>query len=311
MVTPRLHGILAAIVTPFTPDDQVDEPALRSYLDWLRDQQAHAAVVHADSGEGHALTPEERERVTTVAAEILKGHMPVVAGLIAQSTAEAVRLARMDRDAGADALMVFPPISFLGAPLPPEVPEAYYGAIGEGAGLPLVAFQLQSALGGVEYTPAALRRILALDHVIAIKESTFDALRFRTTMRLVRTHAPDVAYLSGNDNFIFESLLLGADGCLIGFGTLACAEQVEMYEALKARDVDRAEKLALALEPLIDAVFAPPIRNYRARMKHALVLQGVLENDRVRQPLPELSDAEKAPVRDGLVHAGLLEASTI
>ncbi|MGH9118792.1 MAG: dihydrodipicolinate synthase family protein [Acidimicrobiales bacterium] len=307
MIDRQLHGILAAIVTPFTPEDRLDVEALRAYLGWLRDQRVHAVVVHADSGEGPALTPEERATVTGIAADVLGEHLPVVAGLIGQSTAEAVRLAKMDRDAGADALMIFPPTSFLGTPLPAEVPESYYAAIGEGSGLPLVAFQLQSALGGVEYPPEALLRILAVDHVVAIKESTFDALKFRTTMRLVRQHHPDVAYLSGNDNFIFESLLLGADGCLIGFGTLACTEQVEIYEALKIRDVERAEKVYRTIEPLIDAVFAPPLRNYRARMKHALVLQGVLPNDHVRLPLPELTDEERTAVRDGLAHAGLLE----
>ena len=70
---------------------------------------------------------------------------------------------------------------------------------------------------------------------------------------------------------------------------------------------DRAEEIALKLEPLIDAVFAPPIRNYRARIKHALVLQSVLHDERVRQPLLPLSQAEQAAVRHGLVHAGLLE----
>ena len=306
----ELRGILAATVTPFGPDGQIDLPALRDYLAWLEAQGVHAVVMHADSGEGHALTQDERERIIATSAEVLGGRLPIVAGLIAQSTAQAIELGRADRDAGADALMIFPPTSFLGTPLPPEVPERYYGAIGDATGLPLVAFQLQGALGGVEYTPDALRRILALDHVVAIKESTFDALRFRTTMRLVRQHAPDVAYLSGNDNFIFESLLLGADGCLIGFGTLACRQQVAMYEAIQAGDAARAEAIATDLEPLIDAVFAPPIRNYRGRMKHALAVQGVLSNTTVRPPLPEITDEERRAVEAGLRSAGLLEEAS-
>jgi 4-hydroxy-tetrahydrodipicolinate synthase len=308
MSTLKLHGILAAIVTPLTPDDRLDEEALRSYLQWLKTQGVHAVVVHADSGEGHTLTPAERETITGIASDVMDGAMPVVAGLIAQSTQEAVNLGKMDRDAGADALMVFSPTSFLGSPLPPEMSERYHATIGAETGLPLVAFQLQAALGGVQYTPEALRRVLAVDEVVALKESTFDALTFRSTLRLLRREFPEVAILSGNDNFIYESFVLGADGCLIGFGTLACREQVEMYEAVQARDYERGAKIAEQLEPLIDAVFEPPIRNYRARMKHALVLQGVLANDGVRLPLLPLSEDEKDGVRRGLEHAGLLPA---
>lgn len=302
----KLGGILAAVVTPFRDDGSLDDHRLRSYFEWLAGQGVHAAVVHADSGEGHALTPEERDTVTAVAAEVLNGRIPVVAGLIAQSTAEAVALGKRDREAGADALMVFPPTSFLGSPLPAEVPVHYYGSLAEQVGLPLVAFQLQAALGGVEYTPQVLEQILAIEEVVAIKESTFDAMKFRATMQLVRSVAPDVAFLSGNDNFIFESLALGADGCLIGFGTVACREQVEMYEAAQSLDFERAAKIAGQLEPLIKAVFDPPIRNYRARLKQVLKLQGVLDNTVVRRPLPPLPAEEAAVVRVALDGAGLL-----
>lgn len=303
----RLGGVLAATVTPFTPDGAVDQERLGSYLCWLVDQGVHAVVVHADSGEGHALTPDERQRIAVTAAEAVAGRVPVIAGLIAQSTAEAVRLATADREAGTDALLVFPPISFLGAPLPPSVPVGYHRALADEVGMPMVAFQLQSALGGVEYTREALDELLALDAVVAIKESTFDAYRFRSTMQLVRERHPDVAFLSGNDNFIYESLVLGADGCLVGFGTVACREQVEMFEAVQARDYDRGAKLAERIEPLVRAVFAPPLRDYRARLKHVLTLQGVLASTDVRPPLTQLPADDADAVEVAAAVAGLRE----
>jgi dihydrodipicolinate synthase/N-acetylneuraminate lyase len=302
----KLHGILAAIVTPFTEAGEVDHPALRAYLEWLVGEGVHAVVVHADSGEGHALTPAEREQITRTAADTIDGRIPIVAGLIAQSTAEAVRLGLQDRAAGADALMVFSPTSFLGTPLPPEVPEAYYAAIAAVVDLPLVAFQLQASLGGCEYTPDALRRILSIEHVIAIKESTFDALKFRTTMRLVRTLGRDISYLSGNDNFIYESFALGADGCLIGFGTLASREQVAIYDAVQAGDLVAAAEIYDRIAGLVDAIFQPPIRDYRGRMKAALVALEVIPNALVRAPLPQIGAAESDAIRRTLIDAGLL-----
>ena len=300
----QLHGIIPATVTPFMPDGALDEQGLRRYLTWLEEQEVHGVTVHADTGEANTLTPEERVKITGIAAEVLGGKIPVVACLFAQSTAEAVELGRRHREAGADALMIFPPMAFYGTPLPPEIPEAYYAAIADEVGLPLVAFQLLSALGGVEYTPEALRRILMIDSVMAIKEATFDALKFRSTMTLVRALPREISFLSGNDNFIYESLVLGADGCLIGFGTLACREQVEMYEAVQARDFARAENIAEQLRPLNEAVFAPPVRNYRARTKEVLAMQGIIEYAGVRRPLPALSPEEVEAVGNGLSAAG-------
>ena len=302
----RLRGIIPATVTPFMPDGSLDEQGLRRYLTWLEEQDVHGVTVHADTGEANTLTPEERVKITGIAAEVLGGKIPVVACLFAQSTAEAVESGQRHREAGADALMIFPPMAFYGTPLPPEIPEAYYGAIADEVGLPLVAFQLLSALGGVEYTPEALRRILLIDSVIAIKEATFDALKFRSTMKLVRSLPREISFLSGNDNFIYESLVLGADGCLIGFGTLACREQVRMYEAVQIRDFSRAERIAEQLRQLNEAVFASPVRNYRARTKEVLATQGVIEHAGVRPPLPPLAPEEVEAVRNGLSAAGLV-----
>lgn len=301
----HLHGILPATITPFTPDGTLDEKGLRSYFNWLGEQGVHAVVVHADTGEVHALAAEERNHVTYIASETLGGEMPIISGLVAQSTAEAVELGRQHREVGADALLVFPPMAFYGEPLPPELPEAYYRTIADEVGLPLVAFQLLSTLGGVEYSSEVLRRILSIDSVVAIKEATFDAGKFRNTMSVVRSVPRDISFLSGNDPFIYESLILGADGCLIGFGTLACREQVEMYEAVRAGDFARAEELAERLRPLNEAVFAPPVRDYRARTKAALVMQGVIEHDTVREPLLTPSAPQLEAIRSGLQVAGL------
>lgn len=299
-----LSGLIPATITPFTPEGDLDEQSLRHYLGWLGQQGVGGVVMHADSGEVHALSQEERIRVTTVAAEVLGGRVPVIAGLAAQSTAAAVHDGMELRAAGADGLMVFPPIAFYGASLPPELPETYYRTIGTEVGLPLVAFQLLAALGGVEYSPETLRRILAVEQVVALKEASFDALKFRATLGLVRSLPRPISLLTGNDPFIYESLLMGADGALIGFGTLAPAVQVRQHQAVAERDFTLAAKLTEQLQPLNDAVFASPVRDYRARTKVALAMQGVIDNATVRAPLTSPAQAEIDAIRIALESAG-------
>jgi 4-hydroxy-tetrahydrodipicolinate synthase len=295
-------GLVAATVTPMRADYSIDEDALRRYVKYVAGQGVVGIAVNVDTGEGPHLYPHERLRVCEIVAEEVGDQVTVVAGLAASFTDQAVRLARDTAAAGAKALLVFPIPAYLGVPLNPAIPEGYHQAIADSCGLPLIAFQLQPALGGVLFSTEALSRLLAVDGVVAIKEASFDAKRFVETERLA--HVAGVTVLNGNDNFLREAYVLGADGALLGFGTLAAGEQVELRERVRA-GVD-ARDLGDRLQTLCDAIFAPPVSDYRARTKHALKLLDLIPDDRVRPPLPALDDPEKARVRTALQQAGLL-----
>ena len=115
--------------------------------------------------------------------------------------------------------MVFPIPAYLSEPLDPRVPVAYHEAIAE-VGLPLILFQLQPALAGLNFEPDTLRAMASVEGVVAIKEASFDARRFVDTARLLEDLPRPITLLTGNDNFILESFLLGATGALIGFGAV-------------------------------------------------------------------------------------------
>jgi 4-hydroxy-tetrahydrodipicolinate synthase len=305
MSGPDLSGLIAATVTPMREDLSVDELSLRRYLRWVADQGVVGVAVNVDTGEGPHLYPEERLRVLEVALEEIGDRVTVVAGLAATFTEQAVEVARQTAKLGPHALLVFPIPAYQGEPLDPRVPATYHQAIAE-VGIPLIAFQLQPALGGVNFSPDAIAGVMQVPGVVAIKEASFDARRFLEVVRLVHGLPEPKLVLNGNDNFLLEAYLLGADGALLGFGTLAAREQVDMLEAVRARDYDRAFELASRVQPLCDAIFAPPVRDYRARLKHALVRLGVIERAHVRPPLQPLDDSEVARVDRALAQAGLL-----
>ena len=306
MNTPNLAGLIAAIVTPMRDDFSVDEASLRRYTRWLVDQGVLGLAVNVDTGEGPHLFPDERLRVLEIVREEVAGRALVVAGLAASFTEQARRLARDTAAAGAEALLVFPIPAYQGEPLDPELPAAYHAAVAEASELPLIAFQLQPALGGVNFSEEAITRVMSVDGVVAIKEASFDAKRFVETARLVKSLPSSPTVLNGNDNFLLEAYLLGAEGALLGFGTLAAREQVEMHEAARAGDLERASALRDMLQPLCDAIFSAPVRNYRARVKHSLVRLGVIDEAHVRPPLLPLDAAEQDLVDRALKEAGLL-----
>jgi 4-hydroxy-tetrahydrodipicolinate synthase len=306
----RLRGVVAATALPFLETGGPDLHTYVRFVDALIGDGVGGLAVNSDSGEGMSLWPEERRAVLRAAVEAAGGRVPIVAGVVAAFTDQACRIAAEAAEEGATHLMVFPNVHLRGRPLDPEVPLRYLRTIHEASGLPIVAFQLQDALGGVEYEPDTLAAIVREPFVAAIKESTFDAHRFRVTMGLVREVAPDVSYLSGNDNFIYESFVLGADGALIGAGSIATRLQTSMFEAVQAREWDEAAALAARLEPLMRAVFKAPIRDYRARTKEGLVALGLFPNAIVREPLLPVEDAERREIADALRHAGLQPAAS-
>jgi len=302
-----LAGLIPAVVTPMRAGGEVDEDGLRRYIRWLLAFDGMKALaVSMDTGEGPALTREERRRVLEVYADEVSDRLPVLAGIGAPSTAAAAQMALDARNAGASGLVVFPHPVFVGEPLPPEVPYEYHRAIAEASGLPMVLFQLQPALAGVIFSKEALLKLVSIPNVIAIKEASFDAVRFVETVRLLSEAPRRIQVLTGNDNFILESFLLGADGALIGFGTLAIAEQLEMLARLRDGDIKGARKIYdEVIQPLVSVIFAPPVRNYRARVKEALVALDVLAEAHVRPPLLPLDPEQRRAVREAVARARL------
>lgn len=306
MERPDLNGLIAAIVTPMHSDLSIDEESLRRYVDWLAGQGVRGLAVNVDTGEGPHLFPEERLRILQIVVEEAGGRALVVAGLAAAFTEQARRMAADTAMAGADALLVFPISAYQGEPLDPEIPASYHRAVAQASGLPLIAFQLQPALGGVNFSAETIEAIMGVDGVVAIKEASFDAKRFVQTARLVKSLPSRATVLNGNDNFLLEAYLLGAQGALLGFGTLAAREQVRMHQAVRDHDLPGAFELRDMLQPLCDVIFARPVRDYRARIKHALARLGVIGAAHVRPPLRPLSTDARDLVDRALKEAGLL-----
>jgi 4-hydroxy-tetrahydrodipicolinate synthase len=205
---------------------------------------------------------------------------------------------------------VFPIPAYLSQPLDPRVPVAYHEAIAE-VGLPLILFQLQPALAGVNYETETLAAMASVEGVVAIKEASFDARRFVDIARLIEQLPRPITLLTGNDNFILESFVLGATGALIGFGAVMTREQVQMIEAWQAGRTDEAMALGRRVQRLADVVFAAPVGDYRVRLKECLRLLGVLESATVRRPLLPISDTERTFLASVLTEVGLLEEPTM
>jgi 4-hydroxy-tetrahydrodipicolinate synthase len=305
-MTLNLDGLIPATVLPMHEDGSIDEPTLRSYIAWVAEQGPVALAINVDTGEGPHLTHDEKVRIISIVRDVTD--LPIIAGLAGPSTDAAVRQARDFQSVGADALLSFPIPAYLSEPLDPRVPVGYLSAVAE-VGLPIILFQLQPALAGVNFEPDTLRAMASVEGVVAIKEASFDARRFVDTARLLEELPRPITLLTGNDNFILESFMLGATGALIGFGAVMTREQVDMIQAWQDGRIDEARALGERVQRLADVVFARPVGDYRVRLKECLVHLGVLPNANIRRPLQPISDRERAFLAEVLEEVGLLDRS--
>lgn len=307
----NLEGIIPAIIVPMRSDYSIDEKAFEAYLEWVISQGPVGLAVNVDTGEGPYLSPEERVKVIESAHKIANNRCFIVAGVGGPGTLTAMENAKAARDAGADALLVFPTPAFLNDPLDTDIPYEYHRQIGEASGLPILVFQLGPIFGGVNYPAHALTKILQLPQVIGLKDASFDAQRFVVTRDIVQQADHPVTLLTGNDNFLLESFLLGAKGGLLGYAAVGVGLLVEMLEAVKNQQFGRAAAMQGRVQSFCDYIYARPIGDYRARCKVALVHMGLLtpQQTYVRPPYLSLWQTEEDIARQAVDNAGLLDVA--
>ena len=306
-MTFKLQGIVAAPFLPMRPDYAIDCAALGSYMRWIAAQKPTAIAMNMDASEGPSLSRDEQLEVLRVCREATGGALPLVSGLIAASTADAVAWGLELRQAGADALAVFPPFPvFLGNPVPTEMIYRYHKAIGDGVGLPLIAFQFPKAWGP-DFPPYCLRELVKIRELVGLKEASFDTTKTIETIATAKTLPRKLGIMTGSDTFILEALIMGCDGALIGFAGTATAELVAMHRAVVARDFAAAFAIWERLGPLARFCWRAPIRDYRPRMKEVLKLQGLIPHAAVRPPQLGVDDAERAELRRLAMQAGLID----
>ena len=304
-----LSGIVSAPALPMFPDGSIDWASLATYMQWIVGQKPAAIAMNMDASEGPSLEEYEQLAVLRVCRDIIAGSCPLISGLIAGSTAAAVRRGHALKSAGAQGLAVFPPFpTFLGNPVPADMIYRFHKEIADGVGLPLVAFQFPKAWGP-DFPPETLALLASIPEIVGLKEASFDTTKTVETIAAAKALPRRIAIMTGSDTFILEAMILGCDGALIGFAGTAVAELVDMHRRVAQRDYDGAALIWQKLGPLARYCWRAPLRDYRPRIKEVLKLQGLIEHAAVRAPQLGVDDAERAELARLATQAGLLAAT--
>jgi 4-hydroxy-tetrahydrodipicolinate synthase len=231
------------MVTPLTPDDQINEPALRKLTQHLVDAGIHGLFAVGSQGEFWALSADEKKQVWEVVVEATQGRIPVYAGTVAITTRETIQLTRSAEKIGVDAVSILTPYF-----LSPNDDELFdhYRAVAESTSLPILLYG-NPARTGVKISPRLLARLAEIENIVGIKDSSGD---LQLMAAYIRATPPDFAVLMGRDTLILAGLLYGAKGAIAATGNVVPELVVSIYERYMAGDLDGAKRAQAALAPL-------------------------------------------------------------
>ncbi len=293
---PEFHGVLPALITPFTPDGaRIDAEALAAIVERLVGAGVGGLVPGGSTGEFTTLTGAERREVVEVTVEAAAGRVPVVAGTGALSTAETIELSVHAERAGATAVMVVPP--FYDALSWREL-LAHYTAVAERISIPIMYYNLPSA-SGVTLDAEQFRELRRVARVTSLKDTGGDAV---AATELVQAAADGPTLLNGWDTLTFAALAAGVRAVVWGTASIVPEQCVRLHRLLiDDIDLPAARELWARLWPLCHFLES---QSYSAAVKAACALVGDTTGP-VRAPLLPLDAAATAELEGLLEHAAV------
>ena len=238
------QGVLPAITTPFQADGQVDHAALAAHARWMLGHGCTGLVPCGSLGEGATLDFAEKLAVIRTCVEAA-GALPVIPGIAALATAEAVRLAKAAEAAGARGLMVLPPYVYAG-----DWPEMrdHLGAVLEATALPCILYNNPVAYR-VDVQPEQVVELAdRYPNLLAMKESSTDARRVAAIRALLGDR---LALGVGVDDCVMESVAMGSSFWVAGLVNAFPQESVELFDLARAGKLEEAFRLYAWFLPLL------------------------------------------------------------
>lgn len=276
-----LRGILSAMSTPFTPGGEaVDERALRDLAEHTIGAGAHGLVPGGSTGEFASMSGDERRKVLEVVLDQAAGRVPVVPGVGAMTTREAVALAEHAEKTGAAAVLAVAPYY---EPLDLDETKRFFRHVADAISIPVVVYNLPVATG-VNLTPEDVRELAtSCENIDYVKDTTGDLTQ---AARLIHDHGDVVSTFVGWDTLLLASLVEGAPGSIVGAANINAARLVQMYDAVQEGRLSDARVVWGEEFPLMSFLVSG---GYVAGVKGALDLLGRSAGP-AREPIAPLSD---------------------
>ncbi|MCD0473946.1 dihydrodipicolinate synthase family protein [Flavobacterium sp. EDS] len=276
-------GIIAYPITPFDKDEKVDIVLYKKLLERLIVSGSHGVAPLGSTGVMPYLTDEEKEAITEATIAQVNGRVPVLVGVSNLTTEKTIYHAKFAEKAGADAVMIIP-MSYW--KLTDDEIVQHYDAVAKQISIPIMAYN-NPATGGVDMSPALLKRLLEIPNVTMIKESSGDVQRMHY---LKRELGDDVAFFNGSNPLALAAFSAGATGWCTAAPNLIPELNVDLYNAIQKNDLQEAQKVFYKQLNLLKFIVN---KGLPRTIKAGLKIKGI-DGGFLRSPLKPLTESEIA-----------------
>lgn len=285
----QLKGIIPPVTTPFDENGNVDENAFYKDIDYLLQVGVHGLAVGGSTGEGYTLSSEELIQLTRRAILQASGKVPIIAGIISDSTREVIARGKALADLGVTALQITP-VHYLFTP-DEQAMYDYYAQISDSVGLPIIIYNVIPW----SYCSSKLlmRMIREIDQVIGVKQSAGDMHALAELLILLQG---DGVVLAAVDDLLYPCFALGSHGAIAAILTAVPKACLALWNAVKDGHHDEALRLHQQLFELWSALSGS---NLPAKVKTAMRLQG-RASGLPRSPMPVPTASEGAKIKNAL-----------
>ena len=284
-----------ALVTPMQDDGSVDYAALRKLIDWHIAEGTDCVGVVGTTGESPTVNVEEHCEIIRVSVEQAAGRVPIMAGCGANSTSEAIELARFAKKVGADCQLQVVP--YYNKPTQ-EGQYLHFKAIAEAVDLPLVLYNVPGR-SVADMAHDTVMRLAQVPGIVGIKEATGNIERAQW---LIKEAPKGFAIYSGDDPTAVALMLCGGHGNVSVTANVAPRLMHALCMAAIAGNVQRAMEIQLRLLPLHKALF---VESNPIPVKWAVARMGLCK-DALRLPLTVLTPDNRPTVERALSACGLI-----
>lgn len=285
----ELNGIIPPLVTPFTADGEIDEAAFRNVIRFNLSKGVHGVCPGGSTGEGHTFTAEEFARIMEITVDEVAGEVPVVAGIISNSTRDAIRRAKSVAHLPIAGLQVTP-VHYLFKP-DEEATFNHFKALTEAVDIPVIIYNV---VPWNYLNPAQMIRLMQeLPGVQGIKQSQGD---LKLMADLVLGVPEGCKVFSAVDALMYSSFALGAHGAIAATPAALPGVCVALWNAVQAGDHAKGLEIHRAMLTFWNAVVGD---NLPANLKTTIALQGC-PTGLPRAPMPATSEAQTARIRKTL-----------
>jgi 4-hydroxy-tetrahydrodipicolinate synthase len=290
-----IKGSIVAIVTPMHEDGSLDKDGLKKLIDWHIAEGTDGIVIVGTTGESATVSVDEHCELIRLAVEHCAGRIPVIAGAGANSTAEAIRLTRFAKDAGADATLQVVP--YYNRPTQ-EGMFRHFSAIAAAVDLPIILYNVPGRTVA-DMSNETIVRLSQVPNIVGVKDATGNIGR---GIALLKDVPKSFAVYSGDDPTAMALMFCGGAGNISVTANVAPRAMHELCEAAMAGDIARAVAINNTVLDLHAKLFVEP---NPVPVKWALAEMGLMPAG-LRLPLAPLSAPFHDTVRTALRDAGIL-----